>query len=481
MTRFPLFFLFFFISISIFSQNNFPKTGLLFDDEAYQKTPLKARNVAFQDVVSEEPRASLTQFLPEIQNQKQYGTCVGWSSAYYGRTILNARINDLTDKEEITKSAFSPVFTYLNANVENDYNCQGGAYIGKAMETMVEKGSPFMSEFDVLCATAIPEKLHESAKQNKIKGFTRLFGADESNIVKIESVKRSLINGNPVIIGFLIQNSFYSSENVFEPDGGEYSGGHAMCVVGYDDEKYGGAFEIVNSWGENWGNKGLIWVRYDDFASHSKYAFEMIPNKRTIKNTKKVLAGELDLKLYDGSNMEVSQGDGGYKNSVLGWQDVVMDKEKESIGDYATKQAFPKDTRYRMYAKVNKPAYVYVIGADSNGDSGVLFPHEEGISPYIAYENTSVVVPGEKYWFRLNSDVASDYSVVIFSEDEIDVNEAKQRLDAMEGNLLDKLYIIFKDQLIDKDAVNLTEGKMGFTSEYEKGTMALMVLDIKRT
>jgi hypothetical protein len=39
---------------------------------------------------------------------------------------------------------------------------------------------------------------------------------------------------------------------------------HAMCIVGYDDTKFGGAFEIVNSWGDNWANSGFIWIRYDD-------------------------------------------------------------------------------------------------------------------------------------------------------------------------------------------------------------------------
>jgi hypothetical protein len=227
-----------------------------------------------------------------------------------------------------------------------------------------------------------------------------------------------------------------------------------------------------------------MWVRYDDFANNTRYAFEMIPQKKIIqedKKEKKMLSGQLDLKLYDGNKMEVSKGKGDYKKTVLGWQDVVMDEDLQSIGDYSTKIAFPINTRYRMYAKVNKPAYVYVIGADSNGDSGVLFPHKEEISPYIAYENTSVIVPGEKYWFRLNSDVESDYSVVIFSENKVDVNEAKQRLDSMEGDLMDKLYIIFKDELISKENVKLSDGKMGFNAEYEKGTMALMVLDIKRS
>jgi hypothetical protein len=505
----------------MYSQDK-PHTGLLFDDNAYENTPLKARNVSFQDVVGETSMASLKDFVPVIRNQGGYGTCVGWSSTYYGRTILHARMENITNKEEISANAYSPVFTYLRANVDDDYNCQGGAYIGRAMETMVDEGTPLLKDFNVMCETDVPEVVLQLASENKIKDFVRLFGSNEPDELKIETVKRALIHENPVIIGFVVENSFYTAKNVYEPDNGEETGGHAMCVIGFDDDKYGGSFEIVNSWGDQWGNEGYIWVRYKDFAKYSRYAFEMIsqPKKKKKKVNvevnddkkddndeditdndvtedddddkvvevvvedevvvKSVLAGELELKLYDDSKMKVVQNTGEYKKTILGFQDVVIDEETQSIGDYATVDTYPMGTRYRMYAKVSKPAYVYVIGADSNDDSGVLFPHKEGISPYMAYENTSVIVPGEKYWFRLNSDVESDFSIVIFSQDKIDVQAVKKQMDAMKGDLLDKLYVIFNDKLISKDDISLNKNAMGFKAEYTNGTMAMMILDIKR-
>ena len=33
-------------------------------------------------------------------------------------------------------------------------------------------------------------------------------------------------------------------------------GGHAMSVVSYDDNKNGGTFELMNSWGNEWGKSG---------------------------------------------------------------------------------------------------------------------------------------------------------------------------------------------------------------------------------
>jgi len=89
-------------------------------------------------------------------------------------------------------------------------------------------------------------------------------------------------------------------------------------------------------------------------------------------------------------------------------------------------------------------------------------------------------MPGERYWYRMSGDVTSDYSIVIFSEDKIDINKVKEEMDAMDGELLDKLYLIFNKKLINTEAITMSEDAMGFSAEYENGTVAMMILDIKR-
>ena len=39
--------------------------------------------------------------------------------------------------------------------------------------------------------------------------------------------------------------------------------GHAMLLCGYDDNI--GAYKVMNSWGENWGEKGFFWIDYNFF------------------------------------------------------------------------------------------------------------------------------------------------------------------------------------------------------------------------
>ena len=46
-----------------------------------------------------------------------------------------------------------------------------------------------------------------------------------------------------------------------------------MCVIGYDDYFEGGAFQVMNSWGKEWGEDGLFWMRYNDFAGGNTVRF----------------------------------------------------------------------------------------------------------------------------------------------------------------------------------------------------------------
>ena len=51
------------------------------------------------------------------------------------------------------------------------------------------------------------------------------------------------------------------------PYDGTKPGGHAMVIVGYDDNLAytggTGAFKVLNSWGTDWGNSGYFWLTYN--------------------------------------------------------------------------------------------------------------------------------------------------------------------------------------------------------------------------
>ena len=52
-------------------------------------------------------------------------------------------------------------------------------------------------------------------------------------------------------------------------------GGHAMTVIGYDDNAK--AFQLMNSWGAEWGNRGTTWVPYKAFEDWVREAYGLYP------------------------------------------------------------------------------------------------------------------------------------------------------------------------------------------------------------
>ena len=67
-----------------------------------------------------------------------------------------------------------------------------------------------------------------------------------------------LANQLTVVIGFWTFSSFFKHDyECWNGNADKATGSHAMCVVGYDDNKFGGAFLVMNSWGTGWGKGGL--------------------------------------------------------------------------------------------------------------------------------------------------------------------------------------------------------------------------------
>jgi len=83
----------------------------------------------------------------------------------------------------------------------------------------------------------------------------------------ISTMKATLAMGYLVGFGFQVYEYFMSADmakKAFLPLPGakeQLEGGHAVCLVGYDDAK--GAFLVRNSWGTNWGLGGYFWMAYD--------------------------------------------------------------------------------------------------------------------------------------------------------------------------------------------------------------------------
>jgi len=457
--------------------------GLEFDDEGYENVPLKTRSFAFQTEVVQPNTVSLKQYAPDIRNQGGHGTCVGWATAYYAQSMINARQKGITDKTMITDNAFSPLFLYVNAKKNTDPYCKDGVGIPSALNKMKEVGSPLYKDFSARCATEIPDSVYQKAKRYRLKEYTKLFGLKERDPLRIRETRNALMHGNPVLIGMDISNAFQSAKVVYEPDSISL-GGHAMTIIGYDDDKYDGAFEVINSWGEDWGNEGYMWIRYKDFAESVRYGFELVFDEVPPEDVVVTKNLEASLELTEfGYPLEVRKK----TNGGLGFQTTVYDETGLGMADYETKKKFKKGTTYRIKTSISQPAYVYVFGADTKRPVSRLFPVNDSISAYVNAKDVYVMIPekradGRQGRIKLDTDdVESDYTIAIISLEELSAEDIKQKVDTMQGPIIDRFYEVLKDKLIERSNLNLEEESIGFKAKFEKGTTAILALDIRRS
>ncbi len=433
-----------------FAQNEeglYPMGVLDVEDSYYDEIPQKT--VLTRSYYGSMPSAfSLKKYAPYTGNQGYYGTCTGWAVAYTARTILEAQRYGWTDRQQITERAFSPTFQFRVAP-PNGPKCGGAitSYVVKSLQTV---GSLPITEFktgDPMCpAMPLQDSNKYHATKHKIQEFATLWRGDYNNSTgKIERTKASLAQGNPVIIGMKCPKSFHKvgTKELWEPTespnedvSGLLHGRHALCVVGYDDNKYGGAFEIQNSWGIKWGNQGYVWVRYSDFADFTIQAYELI-HLGKIDPNKPYLAGSLRL-FHLGKQKDIA---------------VTLDKpQRDWISGKKTDYTYKTDalvsgTQIRLYLENKQAAFVYILGYGSVSKRITkLFPID-GMSAALNYTNSEVALPSDEDWIEMDATVGKDYLMVIYSKKKLNIDAIQQH---MENNSKSKLSQRLKAALGDR-------------------------------
>lgn len=351
---------------------------------------------------------SLLRFAPERGNQGQQGSCVAWSCAYSAQTILTAAATG----QDPNRIVFSPSYLYNQIRLEG---CQG-SYLQRAMESMSRNGGVPLSQYaynDQDCEREPTSTDIQKGRQNLIHGFTRITNGDNINQISVRGIKEHLASNAPVAIGMMVGQSFMQNmmgQELWTPQGMDESGmgmgGHAMTVIGYDDAKYGGAFQIMNSWGPEWGKNGVAWVRYGDFKNYVReaYGIDPLPKRSEVAN--------IPLEC----NIGLVNNDGG-KNIPLRLAGANL---------FQTVSPITPGTRFKMSIENATECYIYVFGMETNNSSFVLFPYlkpGETVSKHSPYCG----ITGYRLFPKAQSMEADsignrDFIAIVVSKDELDYN-----------------------------------------------------------
>ncbi len=441
----------------VYSQNEY-YTGVLLDDEEYEKIPQKA-TLLTRDYSILPRKYSLKQYCPLPLSQGSYGTCVGWASAYAARTITEAINNGWSSQAQINKESFSPLFLYTLIKNPNDYNCQAGTNVNLAFLTMKQRGVAKRNEMNVKCANEISNSVFSSALNYKIDDYFTLFSYDCNNYqTKINATKKSISQNRPVVISMACYNSFSYAKLYWNGVADSHRGWHAMCVVGYDDDVNGGSFLLMNSWGSTWGSGGFTWVRYSDYAQYVRYAIEMyVKRKIPFKQEKRYsLAGNLSLQLSTGEIMKP----------------ILVNST--AIPYYKISGEYISGTRYRLYISNNEPAYVYVIGSDLNNNVSKVFPPTNKISPALVYKYNNIAIPDEKWYIEMDNTVGKDYLCVLYSAVELPIDDIVTKIKYANGTFTEKLKYALGDKLVPASETSYANGEIRFSAKTNATVVPLI-------
>ena len=228
---------------------------------------------------------------------------------------------------------------------------------------MQQKGVVSYSDFpytDQDCSRQPNSVLESKATQNRMHGFTRLTEGESTEGINVRAIKEHLAKDAPVVIGMMVGGSFMQGmlgKELWTPTSEDRSqmgfGGHAMCVIGYDDRKQ--AFQIMNSWGPEWGNNGVGWVRYADFKEFAReaYGIDPMPKRGAAVNVS-----------FEASIGLVKNDDKQY---------IPLKLKSGNI--FETVSTVAPGTKFKMEIKNSTECYTYIFGQETDGTSYTLFPY----------------------------------------------------------------------------------------------------------
>jgi len=206
-------------------------------------SPFDARNWRYESFVTDftyPPTLDYRSIMFDVRDQGYQGSCAAMSGA---------AMKDYQEIKDVGISEYmSPQFIYNN---REDLN-QEGMYMLDLMKILKNKGTcvehlhPY-GNMNIPSADA-----YANALNYVVSGY--------AEVSTIDTLKQALFDNGPCVIAVPVYN--YTLRMWYKRPGDYLLGGHAMTIVGYNDD----GFIIRNSWGDDWGDEGYTIFPYYDWG-----------------------------------------------------------------------------------------------------------------------------------------------------------------------------------------------------------------------
>jgi C1A family cysteine protease len=192
-------------------------------------------------------------YVTGIRNQGNCGSC--WAFA----TTAALESNVL-----ITSGADYDLSEQILISCGNAGSCSGG-YPTTASSFIRDTGNSAESYYTYTatngaCANAL------AGWQNATSRITTWHYVGNTTNPTLDQIKSELFTYGPLVTTMDVYSDFYYyNGGVYQHTSGSYQGGHAVLIVGYDDD--GQYLVVKNSWGSNWGEAGYFRIGYSELNS----------------------------------------------------------------------------------------------------------------------------------------------------------------------------------------------------------------------
>jgi len=201
--------------------------------------------------------------LTKIVNQSIWGACV----AFAANQVLRGSLV----RQGIVDPEF-PSFLwtwYLARASHNEQHENSGTYLRAAFAGLTtlgyprESAFPYSTEPGAFAVTPPPGVTTAAYDQRAPTEYHRIF---ETGAERVMVAKRALAQGFLIAFGTQVSDRFCSNDlgsgPVDPPIGLSIAGGHAMALCGYRGDE----FDVANSWGTEWGDRGY-WTMSADYLA----------------------------------------------------------------------------------------------------------------------------------------------------------------------------------------------------------------------
>jgi C1A family cysteine protease len=204
--------------------------------------------MALKDIVVPESW-DLTKGFTAVEDQGELGSCTANAAAgiveYYEKTVFNKYLN------------LSRIFLYkVTRNFERSGLGDNGATIRGTMGALRLFGAcpETWYKYNIANFDKEPGAFHYAFGQNyKAVDYYRL----DLDGILLDKIKQHICQGIPIIFGMDVYENFDSNgDGVIPMPVGSPIGGHAVVIVGYDNNR----LKFRNSWGTSWGANGYGWI-----------------------------------------------------------------------------------------------------------------------------------------------------------------------------------------------------------------------------